>query len=189
MNETQQGSSTIFSLHGVRYQVTDVARAAAFYTDRLGFKLEHQQLPAFASVSLGDFMLLLSGPGASGSRPMPGGESQQPGGWNRVVLRVADLRPDRRRARSGTRKRDPPHPKAPVATRIAERRLGSSPERLHMRIVADTFVLRNQRSPERLDGSHDDPVARIRMRKARKDDRPQSDSVVDRNKVQERQSL
>ena len=91
MNETQRGSSTIFSLHGVRYQVTNVARAAAFYTDRLGFKLEHQQLPAFASVSLGDFVLLLSGPGASGSRPMPAGESQQPGGWNRVVLRVADL--------------------------------------------------------------------------------------------------
>jgi glyoxylase I family protein len=81
----------VFSLHGVRYQVTDVARAAAFYTDRLEFKLEHQQLPAFASVSLGDFVLLLSGPGASGSRPMPGGDSQQPGGWNRVVLRVADL--------------------------------------------------------------------------------------------------
>ena len=37
MNETPR----IFSLHGVRYQVTDVARAAAFYTDRLGFKLEH----------------------------------------------------------------------------------------------------------------------------------------------------
>ncbi len=45
MNETQQGSSTIFSLHGVRYQVTDVARAVAFYTNHLGFKLEHQQLP------------------------------------------------------------------------------------------------------------------------------------------------
>jgi glyoxylase I family protein len=81
----------VFSVHGVRYQVTDVARAAAFYTDHLGFRLERQQLPAFASVSLGDFMLLLSGPGASGSRQMPGGESQQPGGWNRVVLRVADL--------------------------------------------------------------------------------------------------
>jgi glyoxylase I family protein len=53
--------------------------------------LEHQQLPAFASVSLGDFRLLLSGPGASGSRPLPGGESQRPGGWNRVVLRVANL--------------------------------------------------------------------------------------------------
>ena len=89
MNETQ--SVGIFSLHGVRYQVTDVARAAAFYTDHLGFRLEHQQLPAFASVSLGDFVLLLSGPGASGSRPMPGGDSQRPGGWNRVVLRVADL--------------------------------------------------------------------------------------------------
>jgi glyoxylase I family protein len=43
-------------VHGVRYQVTDVARAAAFYTDHLGFRLEYQQLPAFASVSLGDFM-------------------------------------------------------------------------------------------------------------------------------------
>jgi glyoxylase I family protein len=80
-----------FSVHGVRYQVTDAARAAAFYTDHLGFKLENQQFPAFGSVSLGDLRLLLSGPGASGSRPMPGGESQRPGGWNRVVLRVTDL--------------------------------------------------------------------------------------------------
>jgi glyoxylase I family protein len=78
-------------VHGVRYQVTDVARAAAFYTEHLGFRLEHQQLPAFASVSLGGVMLLLSGPGASGSRPMPDGHSQHPGGWNRLVLRVPDL--------------------------------------------------------------------------------------------------
>ena len=81
----------IVAVHGVRYQVRDVARAVAFYTGHLGFKLEHQQLPAFASVSLGEYMLLLSGPGASGSRPMPGGQSQEPGGWNRVVLRVVDL--------------------------------------------------------------------------------------------------
>ena len=87
MNKTPD----MFNVHSVRYQVTDVARAAAFYTGHLGFRLEVQHLPAFASVSLGNFMLLLSGPGASGSRPMPGGESQQPGGWNRVVLRVADL--------------------------------------------------------------------------------------------------
>jgi glyoxylase I family protein len=79
-------TTRIFNLHGVRYQVADVARAAAFYTGHLGFKLERQQLPAFASVSLGDFRLLLSGPGASGSRPLPGGVSQKPGGWNRVVL-------------------------------------------------------------------------------------------------------
>jgi glyoxylase I family protein len=33
----------------------------------------------------------LSGPGASGSRPLPGGEKQEPGGFNRVVLRVSHL--------------------------------------------------------------------------------------------------
>ena len=77
--------------HGVRYQVGDVARSVAFYTERLGFKLEHQQLPAFAAVSLGALNILLSGPGASGSRLMPGGRRQEPGGWNRVVLRVDDL--------------------------------------------------------------------------------------------------
>lgn len=77
--------------HGIRYQVKDVARSVAFYTTYLGFSLEHQQLPAFASISLGGMQLLLSGPQASGSRPMPNGEQQQPGGWNRVVLRVTDL--------------------------------------------------------------------------------------------------
>ena len=81
----------IQSVHGVRYQVKDVARAAAFYTEHLGFTLSHQQLPAFASISLGDVQMLLSGPGASGSRPMPNGARQEPGGWNRVVLKVADL--------------------------------------------------------------------------------------------------
>jgi glyoxylase I family protein len=79
------------AVHGVRYQVKDVARSVAFYTTQLGFALEHQQLPAFASISLGDAHLLLSGPQASGSRPMPDGRQQQPGGWNRVVLRVHDL--------------------------------------------------------------------------------------------------
>ena len=83
--------SPIDKLHGVRYQCTDVQRAVEFYTTHLGFKLEHQQLPAFAAVSLGDFSLLLSGPGASGSRPMPDGRRQEAGGWNRIVLKVADV--------------------------------------------------------------------------------------------------
>jgi glyoxylase I family protein len=87
----ENADGLIAAIHGVRYQVTDVARAVAFYTQRLGFTLKHQQLPAFANVSLGGVDLLLSGPGASGSRPMPDGERQSPGGWNRVVLRVADL--------------------------------------------------------------------------------------------------
>ena len=78
-------------VHGVRYQVKDVARSVAFYTTHLGFMLEHQQLPAFASISLGNAQILLSGPQASGSRPMPDGRRQEPGGWNRVVLRVDDL--------------------------------------------------------------------------------------------------
>jgi glyoxylase I family protein len=81
----------IKSFHGIRYQVTDVARSVTFYTEQLGFTLEHQQLPAFANVSLGDSHVLLSGPGASGSRPMPNGQLQEPGGWNRIVLRVSDL--------------------------------------------------------------------------------------------------
>jgi glyoxylase I family protein len=81
----------IKSVHGVRYQVKDVSRSVAFYTQRLGFELRHQQLPAFANVALGDTQILLSGPGASGSRPMPDGQQQEPGGWNRVVLRAVDL--------------------------------------------------------------------------------------------------
>jgi glyoxylase I family protein len=79
------------AVHGVRYQVKDVVRSVAFYTTHLGFSLQHQQLPAFATVSLGDVKLFLSGPQASGSRPMPNGQAQEPGGWNRVVLHVNDL--------------------------------------------------------------------------------------------------
>jgi glyoxylase I family protein len=76
---------------GVRYQVEDVARSIEFYTKRLGFKLDAKHLPAFAQVSLGKLKLILSGPGASGSRPLPGGVRQQPGGWNRIILQVADV--------------------------------------------------------------------------------------------------
>jgi glyoxylase I family protein len=68
-----------------------VKRAIDFYTTHLGFTLEHQQLPAFATIAQGPLKIHLSGPGASGSRPLPGGERQEPGGSNRVVLRVRDL--------------------------------------------------------------------------------------------------
>ena len=89
VTDAQQKVATSF--HGVRYQVADVSRSIAFYTEHFGFTLEYQQAPAFASVSLGPLHVLLSGPGASGSRPMPDGRRQEPGGWNRIVLRVADL--------------------------------------------------------------------------------------------------
>jgi glyoxylase I family protein len=81
----------IAGLWGVRYQVRDVERSILFYTHTLGFKLDRQNLPAFGQVSIGDLKLILSGPGASGSRPMGDGRQQEPGGWNRVVLRVDDL--------------------------------------------------------------------------------------------------
>jgi glyoxylase I family protein len=86
--ETQKG---ILGLWGVRYQVKDVQRSIAFYTRTLSFNLDLKVLPAFAQVSLGGLKLILSGPGASGSRPMPDGSEQKPGGWNRVVLQVNDL--------------------------------------------------------------------------------------------------
>ena len=89
--QNRGGNAFVQGVHGVRYQVTDVARAVEFYTTHLGFTVEHQQLPAFTSISLGDAQVLLSGPQASGSRPMPNGQRQEPGGWNRVVLRVTNL--------------------------------------------------------------------------------------------------
>ena len=90
-NTKQDRQSFVLGLWGVRYQVKDVSRSVAFYTQQLGLSLDHQALPAFAQVSIGNLKLLLSGPGASGSRPMPDGRYQEPGGWNRVVLQVADL--------------------------------------------------------------------------------------------------
>src|ERR687898_1648450 len=94
--QSTAGSSTktqglVLGLWGVRYQVKDVQRSIAFYTQALGFNLDHQNLPAFAQVSIGNLKLILSGPGASGSRPMPDGRQQEPGGWNRIVLQVSDL--------------------------------------------------------------------------------------------------
>jgi glyoxylase I family protein len=81
----------IQGLWGVRYQVKDVSRSVDFYTRQLGFKLDQQHPPAFAQVSAGGLKLVLSGPGASGSRPMPDGRAQAPGGWNRVILEVSEL--------------------------------------------------------------------------------------------------
>jgi glyoxylase I family protein len=84
-------STSVTGLWGVRYQVKDVKRSAAFYTEQLGFNLDQEKMPAFAQVSTRGLKLILSGPGASGSRKMPDGQQQEPGGWNRVVLRVEDL--------------------------------------------------------------------------------------------------
>jgi len=75
----------------VRYQVADIDRAIAFYTQALGCEVRQQVGKAFASVSLGRLRLILSGPGSSGARPMPDGRKQEPGGWNRILIYVDDL--------------------------------------------------------------------------------------------------
>src|SRR5688572_1053236 len=74
----------------VRYQVADLERAIGFYTELLGFRMVQRAGPV-GIVARGALHLLLSGPGSSGSRPIPGGAQQVPGGWNRIVLYVDDL--------------------------------------------------------------------------------------------------
>lgn len=90
--KTVSGSQRLAkSFWGVRYHVKDVSRSVGFYTQQLGFELDHQHLPAFGQVSQGNLKLILSGPGASGSRPLPDSRRQEPGGWNRIILEVEDL--------------------------------------------------------------------------------------------------
>jgi len=75
----------------VRYIIDDVAAAVSFYTTHLGFTVELDASPAFASVSRDGVHLLLSGPPSSGRRPMPDGRKPEPGGWNRIQVLVEDL--------------------------------------------------------------------------------------------------
>lgn len=75
----------------VRYIIDDLAAAIDFYTSLLGFTIEHDASPAFASVVRDGVRLLLSADGSSGKRPLLDGRNQEPGGWNRIHLEVADL--------------------------------------------------------------------------------------------------
>jgi glyoxylase I family protein len=94
MTQPSSTQSTIFAPSTtaavMRYQVKEIERAIAFYTEHLGFRLTQRSGP-IAIVSRGDLHLLLSGPASSGSRPMPDGRQQEPGGWNRLVLYVESL--------------------------------------------------------------------------------------------------
>lgn len=80
----------------VRYIVNDVDTAVAFYCQHLGFLEEMHPARAFAMLSRGDLRLVLVSPvgpdqRGGGSRPMPDGRKQEPGGWNRFMLEVSDL--------------------------------------------------------------------------------------------------
>ena len=94
MTQTASADSAIFapspSAAVIRYQVRDLGRSVAFYTEQVGFRLT-QKVGPIAIVSRGDLHLLLSGPASSGARAMPDGRRQEPGGWNRIVLYVESL--------------------------------------------------------------------------------------------------
>jgi catechol 2,3-dioxygenase-like lactoylglutathione lyase family enzyme len=77
----------------VRYIVTDVDAAIAFYCGQLGFAEVMHPAPAFAMLARGDLRLLLSAPGngPGGGQAMPDGSVPEPGGWNRFAIEVPDL--------------------------------------------------------------------------------------------------
>ena len=85
----------------VRYIVKDVDAAVAFYTRRLGFRVDAQSGPHFALLERENLQLVLSpptGPGG-GSQPMPDGRRPEPGGWNRIIVRTGTLEADVARLR------------------------------------------------------------------------------------------
>src|SRR5882672_5331164 len=84
----------------VRYMIDDVDAAVAFYINHLGFTLEANHPPAFASVTRGNLRLLLSGEKSSGRQPMPDGTKPISGGWNRIQLPVSDITAEAARLRA-----------------------------------------------------------------------------------------
>ena len=87
------------SFVSVRYMIDDVDEAIEYYTKHLGFAIQQNASPAFASVTRGNLRLILSGKESSGRRPMPDGTKPTPGGWNRILLTVNDLPAEVKRLR------------------------------------------------------------------------------------------
>ncbi|HEY2404438.1 MAG TPA: VOC family protein [Polyangiaceae bacterium] len=77
----------------VRYIVDDVDAALQFYCGKLGFTELMHPAPAFAMLERGALRLVLSAsnPSAGGGQPMPNGQRQKPGGWNRFAIEVENL--------------------------------------------------------------------------------------------------
>ena len=83
----------------IRYMIDDVPVAVKFYTTHLGFALDVDASPAFASVSRDGVRLLLSGKTSSGRIVMPDGREPIPGGWNRIQIQLDDLEAEVNRLR------------------------------------------------------------------------------------------
>lgn len=86
----------------VRYIVTDVDDAIAFYGGLLGFEVEMHPAPTFAMLRRDDLRLMLSAPSGrgGGGQMLADGSSPEPGGWNRISLPVGDLKAEVERLRA-----------------------------------------------------------------------------------------
>jgi predicted enzyme related to lactoylglutathione lyase len=96
---TKQREVKPMSTVSIRYMIDDVPVAIKFYTTYLGFVVDVDASPAFASVTRDGVRLLLSGKTSSGRRATPDGREPVPGGWNRMQLQVDDLEADVKRLR------------------------------------------------------------------------------------------
>jgi catechol 2,3-dioxygenase-like lactoylglutathione lyase family enzyme len=76
----------------VRYIVNNVENAIAFYTEKLGFKVDMHPAPGFAALSKDNLKLFLNQPGVGGAgQAMKDGAVPAPGGWNRFQLETDNL--------------------------------------------------------------------------------------------------
>jgi catechol 2,3-dioxygenase-like lactoylglutathione lyase family enzyme len=76
----------------IRYFVQDIDAAVEFYQQHLGFEEELRPNPVFAMLYRDDLRLLLSVPGTHpGGHALSDGTLPTPGGWNRILIQVADL--------------------------------------------------------------------------------------------------
>ncbi len=92
----------------VRYIVSHMDPAIAFYANQLAFVVEMRPAAGFAALSRGSLRLYLNEPGAGGAGAIAAGRQPAPGGWNRLQLVVADLpaQIDRLRAAGSTFRND-----------------------------------------------------------------------------------
>jgi glyoxylase I family protein len=78
----------------IRYMVNELEPAIEFYTKYFGFEVKMKNTPFFAQITKDNLDLILStpfGPGGA-AKPMKDGRKPEPGGWNRIVINVTDLK-------------------------------------------------------------------------------------------------
>jgi catechol 2,3-dioxygenase-like lactoylglutathione lyase family enzyme len=87
LRRIERGGSVPRDSATVRYFAHDLDAAVPFYRE-LGFEVELQPSPSFAMLYRGQLRLLLSTPA---SHSLADGTVPEPGGWNRISLRVEEL--------------------------------------------------------------------------------------------------